>query len=99
MDLHSIMHQQPSYISTSPEDDLVYESEIHFGAVEIGYGSVLLRHPNPAALEEESEASSLLVDTKNPMARESYSRVSSLPVNSIGKIKRSNPMSEETMSR
>lgn len=33
-------------------------------SVEIGHGSVLIRHPNSIAREEESEASSLSVDNK-----------------------------------
>ncbi|XP_078439769.1 GATA transcription factor 26 isoform X2 [Wolffia australiana] len=85
-DLHSILHQQASYISESPEDDLVYEAGPPLGSFEIGNGSVLLRHPNMATLDEESEASSLPVDnSKNTPGSESYSGVSSLPVNSVGK--------------
>lgn len=103
-DLHSILHQQASYISGSPEDELLYETETPWGSVEIGNGGVLIRHPNAAILEDESEASSLPIDNKSSTASEAYSGVSSLPVNSVGKdlvdenVKRT-PAAEEHASR
>ncbi|KAF5758673.1 putative ASX domain, UCH-binding domain superfamily [Helianthus annuus] len=65
----TILHEQ-SYFSGSSEEDLIFESDTLMVSVEIGHGSVLIRHPNSVAREEESEASSLSVDTKN----EAYSR-------------------------
>ncbi|CAA7393151.1 unnamed protein product [Spirodela intermedia] len=100
-DLHSILHQQASYISGSPEDELLYETETPWGSVEIGNGGVLIRHPNAAILEDESEASSLPIDNKLATASEAYSGASSLPVNSVGKedpvdekVKRTPPAEE-----
>ncbi|KAI7743412.1 hypothetical protein M8C21_014039, partial [Ambrosia artemisiifolia] len=75
-DLHTILHEQQSYFSGSSSEDLIFESDTPMVSVEIGHGSVLIRHPNSAAREEESEASSLSVDTKN----EAYSRFTTLPV-------------------
>ncbi|CAA6657134.1 unnamed protein product [Spirodela intermedia] len=104
-DLHSILHQQASYISGSPEDELLYETETPWGSVEIGNGGVLIRHPNAAILEDESEASSLPIDNKLATASEAYSGASSLPVNSVGKedpvdekVKRTPPAEEHARS-
>lgn len=78
-DLNSIMHeQQLRYCSGSSEDDLLYHSEIPMGSVEIGSGSVLLRHSNLKSLEEGSEASSIPADNKSyvtsgSLTSESYS--------------------------
>lgn len=82
-DLYTILHeQQSSYFSGSSEEDLLFESETPMVSVEIGHGSVLIRHPSSVAREEESEASSLSVDNKSCQPNEAYSRVaSSLPVN------------------
>nr|XP_043633863.1 GATA transcription factor 26 [Erigeron canadensis] len=74
-DLYTILHEQQSYFSGSSEEDLIFESDKPMVSVEIGHGSVLIRHPNPATREEESEASSLTVDTKN----EAYSWCTSFP--------------------
>ncbi|XP_030533502.1 GATA transcription factor 26-like [Rhodamnia argentea] len=64
-DLHTILHeQQSSCLSGSSEEDLLLESETPMVSVEIGHGSVLIRHPSSIAREEESEASSLSVDNK-----------------------------------
>ncbi|XP_077244847.1 GATA transcription factor 27-like [Tasmannia lanceolata] len=64
-DLHCILHeQQLPFLSGSSEEDLLFESEIPMGSVEIGHGGVLIRHPNSTAREEESEASSLPIDSK-----------------------------------
>ncbi|XP_071730841.1 GATA transcription factor 27-like isoform X2 [Rutidosis leptorrhynchoides] len=74
-DLHTILHEQQSYFSASSEDDLIFESETPMVSVEIGHGSVLMRHPNSTTTrEEESEASSVSVDTKN----EAYSRLTTV---------------------
>lgn len=75
-DLFTILHEQQSYFSGSSEEDLIFESDTPMVSVEIGHGSVLIRHPKSAAREEESEASSLSVDNKN----EAYSWLTSLPV-------------------
>ncbi|KAI3756570.1 hypothetical protein L1987_56391 [Smallanthus sonchifolius] len=80
-DLHTILHEQQSYFSGSSEEDLIFESDTPMVSVEIGHGSVLIRHPNSMAREEESEASSLSVDTKN----EAYSRLTTLPVYNANK--------------
>ncbi|KAI7743424.1 hypothetical protein M8C21_011275 [Ambrosia artemisiifolia] len=80
-DLHTILHEQQSYFSGSSEEELIFESDTPMVSVEIGHGSVLIRHPNSMAREEESEASSLSVDTKN----EAYSRVTTLPVYNANK--------------
>ncbi|XP_071697440.1 GATA transcription factor 26-like [Rutidosis leptorrhynchoides] len=72
-DLHTILHEQQSYFSGSSEEDLIFESDTPMVSVEIGHGSVLIRHPNSSAREEESEASSLSTDTKN----EAYSWMTS----------------------
>lgn len=80
-DLHTILHEQLSYFSGSSEEDLIFESDTPMVSVEIGHGSVLMRHPNSMAREEESEASSLSVDTKN----EAYSRLTTLPVYNANK--------------
>ncbi|KAJ0769704.1 putative transcription factor C2C2-GATA family [Helianthus annuus] len=82
-DLHTILHEQQSYFSGSSEEDLIFESDTPMVSVEIGHGSVLIRHPNSVAREEESEASSLSVDTKN----EAYSRFTNttLPVYNANK--------------
>ncbi|KAG2567794.1 hypothetical protein PVAP13_7NG267700 [Panicum virgatum] len=73
-DLNSIMHEeQLYYLSGSSEEDLLYHSETPVGSLEIGSGSVLLRHPNLKSLEEESEASSIPADNKSYITSESYS--------------------------
>ncbi|KAK9059181.1 hypothetical protein SSX86_021800 [Deinandra increscens subsp. villosa] len=80
-DLHTILHEQQSYFSGSSEEDLIFESNTPMVSVEIGHGSVLIRHPNSMTREEESEASSLSVETKN----EAYSRFTTLPVYNVNK--------------
>ncbi|CAN8267198.1 unnamed protein product [Cochlearia groenlandica] len=61
-DLFSILQeqQQSSCISGSSEEDLLFESG---SPMVIGHGSVLMRDPHSCAREEESEASSLLLET------------------------------------
>ncbi|CAJ1928718.1 unnamed protein product [Sphenostylis stenocarpa] len=72
-DLCTILHEQQSYFSASSEEDLLFESETPMVSVEIGHGSVLIRHPSYIAREEESEASSLSVDNKQCPTSEAYS--------------------------
>lgn len=73
--MYTILHeQQSSYFSGSSEEDLLFESETPMVSVEIGHGSVLIRHPSSIAREEESEASSLSVENKQYSANDSYSR-------------------------
>lgn len=80
-DLYTILHeQQSSYLSGSSEEDLLFESEAPMVSVEIGHGSVLIRHPNSIVREEESEASSLSVDNKSVLVNEAYSRSVTLHV-------------------
>ncbi|KAD0215458.1 hypothetical protein E3N88_44621 [Mikania micrantha] len=84
-DLCTILHEQQSYFSGSSEDDLIFESDTPMVSVEIGHGSMLIRHPNSTAREDESEASSLSVDTKS----EVHSWLTSRPsynVNNSGKF-------------
>ncbi|XP_022758156.1 GATA transcription factor 26-like isoform X1 [Durio zibethinus] len=79
-DLYTILHeQQSSYFSGSSEEDLLLESETPMVSVEIGHGSVLIRHPSSIAREEESEASSLSVENKQYSMNESYSHSSNFP--------------------
>ncbi|GAV79765.1 LOW QUALITY PROTEIN: GATA domain-containing protein/UCH37_bd domain-containing protein, partial [Cephalotus follicularis] len=80
-DLYTILHEQPSsYFSGSSEEDLLFESETPMVSVEIGHGSVLIRHPSSIAREEESEASSLSVENKPYSTIEAYSRCVTHPV-------------------
>ncbi|XVF52532.1 hypothetical protein PTKIN_Ptkin05aG0026000 [Pterospermum kingtungense] len=79
-DLYTILHeQQSSYFSGSSEEDLLLESETPMVSVEIGHGSVLIRHPSSIAREEESEASSLSVENKQYLVNEAYSHSSCVP--------------------
>ncbi|XP_074592893.1 GATA transcription factor 26-like [Curcuma longa] len=72
-DLHSILYEeQASNLSRMSEDDLLYESENPFGCSEIGYGGVLIKHPSPKFVEEESEASSFTID-KSYITNNGYS--------------------------
>ncbi|CAN6580563.1 unnamed protein product [Malus baccata var. baccata] len=85
-DLYTILHeQQSSYFSGSSEEDLLFESETPMVSVEIGHGSVLIRHPNSIAREEESEASSISVDNKQCHANEAYSHSATLFVHNNNK--------------
>ncbi|XP_022736243.1 GATA transcription factor 26 isoform X2 [Durio zibethinus] len=87
-DLYTILHeQQSSYFSGSSEEDLLLESEMPMVSVEIGHGSVLIRHPSSIAREEESEASSLTVENKQYSMNEAYSHSSSFPVYNDRKMK------------
>ncbi|KAJ8774450.1 hypothetical protein K2173_016896 [Erythroxylum novogranatense] len=85
-DLYTILHeQQSSCFSGSSEEDLLFESETPMVSVEIGHGSVLIRHPSSIAREEESEASSLSVENKQYSTNEAYSHFMSHPVYSESK--------------
>ncbi|XP_060213618.1 GATA transcription factor 26 isoform X1 [Lycium barbarum] len=96
-DLCTILHeQQSSYLSGSSEDDLLFESDRPMVSVEIGHGSVLIRHPNSIGREEESEASSLSVDKKRHYVKEAYSRLSTPPVNISRGVYLSNLGTERT---
>ncbi|MED6119577.1 hypothetical protein PIB30_013011 [Stylosanthes scabra] len=81
-DLCTILHEQQSYFSVSSEDDLLFDSEAPMVSVEIGHGSMLIRHPSSIAREEESEASSLSVDNKQCLMSDAYSCSGPPPVHS-----------------
>ncbi|KAL5973824.1 hypothetical protein ACLOJK_030482 [Asimina triloba] len=93
-DLNYILHeqQQSSYFSGSSEEDLLFESDTPLVSVEIGHGSVLIRHPNSMVRDEESEASSLPIDGRtHHIVNDVFSVSTSLPVNTENKgIKFSN---------
>ncbi|XP_038687021.1 GATA transcription factor 26-like isoform X2 [Tripterygium wilfordii] len=83
-DLYTILHeQQSSYFSGSSEEDLLFDSEKPMVSVEIGHGSVLIRHPSSIAQDEESEASSLSVENRQYSANEAYSRSVALPIDNV----------------
>nr|KYP51509.1 GATA transcription factor 28 [Cajanus cajan] len=79
-DLCTILHEQRSYFSASSEDDLLLESGTPMVSVEIGHGSILIRHPSSIARDEESEASSLSVDNKQCLMNEAYSCSGTIPM-------------------
>ncbi|KAH7863254.1 hypothetical protein Vadar_015315 [Vaccinium darrowii] len=80
-DLYTILHEQrSSHFSVSSEEDLLFESDTPMVSVEIGHGSILIRHPSSIAREEESEASSLSVENKRHPPNEVYSQLDALPV-------------------
>ncbi|WJX89236.1 hypothetical protein P8452_71250 [Trifolium repens] len=80
-DLCTILHeQQQSCFSTSSEEELLFESETPMVSVEIGHGSMLIRHPSSIPRDEESEASSLSVDNKQCLMNEAYSCYGSIPM-------------------
>lgn len=96
-DLCTILHEQQSYLSGSSEEDLLFDSDTPMVSVEIGHGSVLIRHPSTIAREEESEASSLSIENKHHSINEAYSQFSSLPVHTSNKgVKFSSPGVEST---
>ncbi|XP_042964701.1 GATA transcription factor 26-like [Carya illinoinensis] len=55
-------------------------------SVEIGHGSVLIRHPSSIARDEESEASSLSVDNKQLPSNEAYSYSDAPPVHNVSRV-------------
>ncbi|KAL8152188.1 hypothetical protein V2J09_009948 [Rumex salicifolius] len=74
-DLYTILQeQQSSNLSGSYEEELLFESDKPMVSVEIGHGSVLMKHPSSLVREEESEASSLSVENKPPVLSEAYSK-------------------------
>ncbi|XP_058764678.1 GATA transcription factor 26-like [Vicia villosa] len=81
-ELCNILHeqQQQSCFSASSEEELLYENEAPMVSVEIGHGSMLIRHPSSIARDEESEASSLSVDNKQCLVNEAYSCYGSIPM-------------------
>ncbi|CAJ2663958.1 unnamed protein product [Trifolium pratense] len=80
-DLCTILHeQQQSCFSASSEEELLFESETPMVSVEIGHGSMLIRHPSSIARDEESETSSLSVDNKQCLMNEAYSFYGSIPM-------------------
>ncbi|KAF5460108.1 hypothetical protein F2P56_020001 [Juglans regia] len=88
-DLCSILHEQQSsysYFSGSSEEDLLFESGTPMVSVEIGHGSVLIRHPSSIARDEESEASSLSVDNKQFPSNEAYSYSDAPPVHNVSRV-------------
>lgn len=96
-DLYTILHEQQSYLSGSSEEDLLFDSDTPMVSVEIGHGSVLIRHPSTIAREEESEASSLSIDNKHHSINEAYSQFPSFPVHTYSKgVKFSSPGVETT---
>ncbi|XP_050228182.1 GATA transcription factor 26 isoform X2 [Mercurialis annua] len=85
-DLYTILHeQQSSCFSGSSHEDLLFESETPMVSVEIGHGSVLIRHPSTIARDEESEASSLSVENKPYSTNEAYSHSAGIRVHNENK--------------
>ncbi|KAL8160193.1 hypothetical protein V2J09_001730 [Rumex salicifolius] len=73
-DLCAILHEQPSsYLSGTSEEELLFESDTPMVSVEIGHGSVLIKHPSSLPREEDSEASSLSVENKPSVLNETHS--------------------------
>eukprot|EP00252_Welwitschia_mirabilis_P018508 TRINITY_DN4111_c0_g2_i3.p1 TRINITY_DN4111_c0_g2~~TRINITY_DN4111_c0_g2_i3.p1 ORF type:complete len:574 (+),score=132.04 TRINITY_DN4111_c0_g2_i3:547-2268(+) len=62
--MHASQEHESSYFSGSSEEDLLYECKDTMDATEIGLGGVFVRQPNSLEKEEESEASSFLLDSK-----------------------------------
>ncbi|XP_065027901.1 GATA transcription factor 27-like isoform X1 [Musa acuminata AAA Group] len=86
-DLYSIFYeQQSSNLSGSSEEDLIYESGTPLDYTEIGYGGLLIRHPNSEYIEDESEASSHPVD-KSYIINERYAGLMSFPLDTKSKGK------------
>ncbi|XP_071919428.1 GATA transcription factor 26-like isoform X2 [Coffea arabica] len=95
-DLYTILHEHSPYFSGSSEEDLLFESDKPMVSVEIGHGSVLIRHPSSIAREEESEASSLSVDNKLHPVNEAYSRLTTFSVHTDNKgVNLPNPGAEK----
>ncbi|ERN01095.1 GATA transcription factor 26 [Amborella trichopoda] len=81
-ELYCILHEQElSYLSGTSEEDLLFETTTPMVSVEIGHGGVLIRPPNSLAQEEESEASSLLTESKAHFLNDDCSRSTSHHVN------------------
>ncbi|PHT96166.1 GATA transcription factor 26 [Capsicum annuum] len=96
-DLYTILHeQQSSYLSASSEEELLFEIDKPMVSVEIGHGSVLIRHPSSIGREEESEASSLSVDNKHRSVSDAYSRLTTPLVNISKGVNSPNMSTERT---
>lgn len=96
-DLYTILHeQQSSCFSGSSEEDLLFASDKPMVSVEIGHGSVLIRHPSSLGREEESEASSLSVDNKHHSSNEAYSQLITPSVHINKGVNSSNLVTEES---
>lgn len=108
-DLYTLWYeQQSSCLSGSSEEELLLESDKPMVSVEIGHGSVLIRHPNSVLREEESEASSISVDNKqdilNSRRMGSYGPIEDTSAYSSSKIneklkKNANPGVQEQTRR
>ncbi|XP_019190952.1 PREDICTED: GATA transcription factor 26-like isoform X3 [Ipomoea nil] len=99
-DLCTILHeQQSSYFSGSSEEDLLFESDKPMVSVEIGHGSMLIRHPSSIGREEESEASSLSVDNKQNPVNEAYSPWPTPSVHIHNKVFNSPSVGTETIKK
>lgn len=57
-DLHSILHQHPSYFLESSEEDLLYDNMSSVDYTEIGHGGFLIRNMNSTTRESGSTSSS-----------------------------------------
>lgn len=77
-DLYAILQEQQTYLSGSTDEDVLLECDTPTVSVEIGHGSVLIRHPSSIAREEESEASSLSVSNKPCPANEACSQFTTI---------------------
>ncbi|KAL4205124.1 hypothetical protein AMTRI_Chr01g135690 [Amborella trichopoda] len=53
-----------SFVSSSSEDDLGYGVNSNFGSTEIGLGTTVLSHPRSKTVDDDSEASSLMADSR-----------------------------------
>lgn len=62
--LRYILHEQDSSYLSGSSEDLLFSYKTPMVSTEIGLGSVFIRQPQSATWEEESEASSLLVENK-----------------------------------
>ncbi|XP_057824842.1 GATA transcription factor 26 isoform X1 [Cryptomeria japonica] len=62
--LRYILHEQDTSYLPLGSEDLLFACKTPMVAAEIGLGSVLIRQPKSTMCEEESEASSLLVENK-----------------------------------
>ncbi|KAK1367571.1 GATA transcription factor 26 [Heracleum sosnowskyi] len=85
-DLYTILQEQQSYFSGSTEEDVLLECDTPVVSVEIGHGSVLMRHPSSVAREEESEASSFSVYNKPHPANEACSEFFTLPNHTLNRL-------------
>uniref|UniRef100_A0A0C9RVD6 TSA: Wollemia nobilis Ref_Wollemi_Transcript_11123_2146 transcribed RNA sequence n=1 Tax=Wollemia nobilis TaxID=56998 RepID=A0A0C9RVD6_9CONI len=56
--------QESSSLSSSSEENMLYECKVPLVADEMGLGSVFVRQPRSSKVDEESEASSLLIEKK-----------------------------------